>query len=292
MPSVSRTQIPREVETIDFVQRWGEIVERRRVQMEAANAESGISSADYWSKRAKTYRQALHDRTDEDPFFLRVREAITPDTTLIDVGAGTGRHSLALAPLVRRVTAVDPSAAMLGLLRQDLADQRLENVDAIESEWMETDVERSDIVICSHVLYPIADVVPFVRKLEARARDRVFVYLRADPLPTDMGLWSEFRGLPLQGQPTHVDLFNVLAQINIFADVEIVEHRFGWTFASMDEAVAQVANSLCLREDDAASRTRLRGLLESRLIAHPNGRLGGVAGSSRSAIMSWRPTPS
>ena len=289
MPSASRTQIPPEVEAIDYAERWRDIVERRRVQMEAANAESGISSADYWSKRAKTYRQALHDRTDEDPFFLRVRQAITPDTSVIDVGAGTGRHTLALAPHVRRVAAVDPSAAMLALLRQDVADQRLANIDIIESEWMRVDVEPADVVICSHVLYPIADVVAFVRKLEASARERVFVYLRADPLPTDMGLWSEFRGEPLQGQPTHTDLFNVLAQFNIFADVEIVEHRFSWTFASMDEAVAQVSHSLCLREDDAPSHVRLRDLLESRLVTHANGRIGSAIGSSRSAIISWRP---
>src|SRR5438477_9117048 len=166
MPSASRTQIPPEVEAIDYAERWRDIVERRRVQMEAANAESGISSADYWSKRAKTYRQALHDRTDEDPFFLRVREAITRDTTLIDVGAGTGRHTLALAPLVNRIVAVDPSPAMLALLRQDLAEQDIDNVDVIESEWMQADVERAEIVICSHVLYPIADVVPFVLNLQ------------------------------------------------------------------------------------------------------------------------------
>jgi SAM-dependent methyltransferase len=290
MPSARQTEIPGEIESIDYVQRWRDIVERRRVQMEAANAESGISSSDYWSKRAKTYRQALHDRTDEDPFFLRVRAAITPETTLIDVGAGTGRHTLALAPLVRRVVAVDPSSAMLALLGQDIADQRLDNVDVIESEWMQADVPPADIVICSHVLYPIADVVPFVRKLEASARERVFIYLRADPLPTDMALWSEFRGVPLQGQPTHTDLFNVLAQIGIFADIEIVEHRFGWTFASIDEAVAQVAHSLCLREDDTPSHARLRGLLEARLIAHPNGRLGAPVASARSAIMSWHRT--
>jgi len=283
--------LPPTVPPIDYVRRWAQIVERRRAQMDAAYAEARQSSGDYWAKRAKAYRQALHERTDEDPFFLRVRAATTADSSVLDVGAGTGRHTLALAPHVRRVTAVDPSAAMLGLLREDMQVQQLRNVETIEREWMAADVEQADVVICSHVLYPIADVVPFLRKLEASARERVFIYLRADPLPTDMGLWSEFHGVPLQHQPVHMDLLNVLAQIGVFADVEVVEHRFTLTYASVDEAMEQVRNSLCLREDDAAASAKLRRLLDERLVSWPTGRIGPRVESARSAIMSWRPAP-
>lgn len=280
---------PPPIEPIDFVWRWTQIVERRRAQMDAAYAEARQSSGDYWAKRARAYRQALHDRTDEDPFFLRVRAATTAESTVLDVGAGTGRHTLALAPHVRKVTAVDPSAAMLGLLREDLQAQGLANVETVEREWVDAEVAPADVVICSHVLYPIGDVVPFVRKLEAAACGRVFVYLRADPLATDMGLWSEFHGVPLQHQPVHMDLLNVLAQMGIFADVEIVEHRATLTFASMDEAVALARISVCLPEDDAAATTKLRRLLDERLVPWPNGRIGPPISSARSAVMSWKP---
>ena len=140
--------------------------------------------------------------------------------------------------------------------------QHLTNVEIVASGWLEADVEPADIVLCSHVFYPIADPFPFIRKLEASASERVFVYLRVDPLPTDMGLWTEFYGVPLQAQPVALDLLNLLAQIGIIADVEVVEHRFTWTFADLDEAVAQTRNSLCLREDDAPATAKLRALLE------------------------------
>ncbi len=197
---------------------------------------------------------------------------------------------MALAPHVKRVTAVDPSEAMLGLLREDVQAQGLRNVETLLCEWMKAEVAPADFVICSHVLYPIADVVPFLRKLEASARLRLFIYLRADPLATDMGLWKEFYGVPLQPQPVHMDLVNVLAQIGVFADVEVVEHRFTLTFADIDEAMTQVRNSLCLREDDEPANTRLRRLLEERLVEWPDGRLGQQVGSPRSAIVSWRPS--
>jgi SAM-dependent methyltransferase len=283
--------LPPEIPRIDYAARWHDIVERRRAQMDAAYAASAIASTDYWAKRAKAYRQALHFRTEEDPFFLRVRDAASAASTVLDVGAGTGRHTLALAPFVRRVVAVDPSAAMLGMLRQDVESQNVTNVEVVRSEWLDASVEPADVVICSHVLYPIAGVVPFVRKLEQHARERVFVYLRVDPLPTDMGLWPEFYGIPLQAQPVALDLLNLLAQIGIMADMEVTEHRFTWTFADIDEAVAQARNSLCLREDDAAATEKLRALLEDRLIPWPENRLGPQVTAARSAIISWRPTP-
>ncbi len=283
--------LPPEVPPIDYVTRWHDIVERRRAQMDGAYAASGISNVDYWGKRAKTYRQALHLRTDEDPFFLRVRDAVTTSTAVLDVGAGTGRHTLSLSPHVRRVVAVDPSAAMLGMLREDVESQKVTNVDIVHAEWLEASVEPADIVICSHVLYPIADPAPFVRKLEQHALDRVFVYLRVDPLPTDMGLWSEFYGVPLQAQPVALDLLNLLAQIGIVADMEVTEHRFTWTFADLEEAAAQARNSLCLREDDTAATEKVRALLKERLVAWPENRLGPQVGAARSGIISWRPTP-
>jgi SAM-dependent methyltransferase len=257
--------------------------------MDAAYARARLENVDYWGRRAKSYREALHQRTDEDPFLVRVRSAADADSTVLDVGAGTGRHTLALAPHVRRVVAIDPSEAMLELLREDLAAEGLRNVETLLCDWMTAEVEPADFVLCSHVLYPIADIVPFVRRLDAAARRRVFVYLRSDPMPTDMGLWSEFYGVPLQAQPVHMDLLNVLAQIDIMADVEVVEHRFTLTFATLDDALVQARNSLCLREDDAEANAKLRRLLEERLIPWPGGRIGPDVESARSAIISWAP---
>lgn len=288
MPDSAPHLLP-EVAAIDYVARWRSIIERRRAQMDAAYASSRIDNADYWARRAKSYRDALHQRMDEDPLLLRVRADSGPSTSVLDVGAGTGRHTLALAPYVGRITAVDPSEAMLGYLRSDLEAQGIRNVETVLADWMSAEVEPADIVICSHVLYPIADVEPFLRKLDAAALRRVYVYLRADPLPTDMGLWSEFYGVPLQPQPVHMDLVNVLAQIGIFADIEVVEHRFTLTFASFEDAVAQVRNSLCLRDDDVAEDEKLRRLLRERLIEWPGGRLGPDVESARSAIVSWPP---
>ncbi len=286
---MTKPEPPPEVVPVDFIERWRQIVDRRRVQMETAYAASGIENADYWGKRAKNYRQALHGGTERDPLLLRLLGDVDATTTVLDVGAGTGRHTVALAPHVAHVTAVDPSAAMLGYLREDLAEHGITNVTTVDGDWMGVDVPQADVVFCSHVLYPIADVVPFVRKLEAAATRRVYVYLRIDLLATDFGLWSDFWSVPLQGQPTALDLFGALTQAGIMPDVEVVEHRFTWTFHSLDEAVPQVRNSLCLREDDTSATERVRSLLAERMVAWPDGRIGPAINAARSAILSWTP---
>jgi len=280
-PTPSAEDVPPAIAEIDYVARWRQIVERRRVQMDAAYARAGIVHPDYWDRRPVRLRAA-------DPFVDRVVAAAGAGSTVLDVGAGTGRHTLALAPHVAHVTAIDPSGAMIGLLREDVAAHKVENVTAIETEWMQAQVDHADVVICSHVLYPIADVVPFIEKLEAAAKQRVFVYLRADPIATDFGFWRDFHGEPLQDQPTHRDLFNVLAEMGVMADVEVVQTPFHWSFESLDDATRQLAGGLCLADDDETSRTRLRELIRERwdvsdAAVSPPGR------SSRSAIFSWAP---
>jgi SAM-dependent methyltransferase len=287
-PANSAEQLPLPVPEIDYVARWRQIIERRRMQMDTAYERAGIVHADYWGRRAKSYRAATHAATADDPLIERVLRIAGGETSVLDVGAGTGRHTLALAPRVGRVTAVEPSDAMLGLLREDIAAQKLHNVDTVQAEWMDADVQRADVVICSHVLYPIADVVPFIEKLEACAEQRVFVYLRADPVPTDFGFWKDFHGESLQDQPTHRDLFNLLVQTGIMADLEIVPTTFHWSFESLDDAANQLAGALCLRDDDEPSRARLRELMRERW-DEVEGRVMPPPRPTRSAIVSWAP---
>jgi SAM-dependent methyltransferase len=274
---------------VDCVERWRAIVERRRVQIEAAAEHAGRSGDDYWGRRAKSYRDATHGLTEDDPFPRAVLRHVTPVSSVLDVGAGTGRHTLALAPRVRRVTAVDPSPAMLSFLREGAAASKLDNVDVVEAQWPAEGVDQADVVICSHVLYPIADIIPFVRALEAAARERVFIFLRADPIATDFGFWAEFHGEPLQRQPSFLDAYCAMAQDGILADVEIVRAPFTWNFDSLEEAEQHLANSLYLRDGDEAAKARLRELLPQRFSRLPDGRWAPPVTPNRSAILSWSP---
>ncbi len=57
--------------------------------------------------------------------------------------AGTGAWAAYFAPFVARITAVEPSPAMLDVLQETLADQDIRNVDVLQATWPDADAWRS-----------------------------------------------------------------------------------------------------------------------------------------------------
>ena len=92
------------MDEIDWAARWKRVVEDR------ATLAAGHSDTGYWDRRARSFARSTHTRADE---FLQVLEPyLSPRKTLIDVGAGTGRHATPLAARLEWVTAVEPSEGM------------------------------------------------------------------------------------------------------------------------------------------------------------------------------------
>jgi FkbM family methyltransferase len=81
------------------------------------------------------------------------------DSTLIDMGAGTGMMALAAAPLCKRVVAVDVSPAMLGALRREVNQRGLRNVECVQAGFLsyEHQGELADFVYSRHALHQIPD---------------------------------------------------------------------------------------------------------------------------------------
>jgi cyclopropane fatty-acyl-phospholipid synthase-like methyltransferase len=69
----------------------------------------------------------------EEELVLLRAAGLEQETTLVDLGAGTGLVALAAAPHCRRVVAVDPSAAMLRVARARVATAGLANVELVEA---------------------------------------------------------------------------------------------------------------------------------------------------------------
>jgi len=249
------------------VERWNAILDARAQQMDAAYARLGRSSADFWDRRASGYHRSTKDTVAHDPFYLRLRQVLTAQTDILDVGAGTGRFTLALAPYVKDITVVEPNAAMLNYLRQDASEQELTNISYIQTTWQDApDDLQADVVICSHVLYPIRDIVPFLTKLQAATRDTCYIYMRAthiDALTAD--IWRHFHGEERRLPPGYISALDVLYEIGIYANVEIVKIQSSLRFPSLDVAVEELVEQLIL-PDDGKTRDELRNVLRNWLV--------------------------
>lgn len=79
--------------------------------------------------------------------------------TLVDLGAGTGTFALAVAPLCRRVVAVDVSPAMVAALRAHAEQLGLANVDCVQRGFLSYDHsgDPADFVYSRNALHHLPD---------------------------------------------------------------------------------------------------------------------------------------
>jgi ubiquinone/menaquinone biosynthesis C-methylase UbiE len=102
-------------------------------------------------------RKAGFDPTDE---LAELRErGLDADSTLIDVGAGTGVLALAAAPFCRRVIAIDVSPAMLTAIGARAAERGITNIECVHAGFLsyEHAGAPADVVYTRNALHHLPD---------------------------------------------------------------------------------------------------------------------------------------
>jgi ubiquinone/menaquinone biosynthesis C-methylase UbiE len=81
-------------------------------------------------------------------------------STVVDLGAGTGRFALAAAPRVGRIVAVDVSPAMLAVLRERAAAAGLANVECVQAGFLSYEQPglHADAVFTRNALHQLPDM--------------------------------------------------------------------------------------------------------------------------------------
>lgn len=103
----------------------------------------------FFDRFADQYEEQVFTKnTEAEVRFLIEQLALSDGASILDIGCGTGRHSVALAQQGYRMTGVDISSAMLAL-----ADRRAQAA-GVEIEWVHTNAaefareQAFDAVIC------------------------------------------------------------------------------------------------------------------------------------------------
>lgn len=255
----------------DAVARWRWLIARREAIIGAIRERTG-NREDYWTARAGTYGNALRSRPDApNPILdlLLAEPSINAGATLLDVGAGAGRFAIPLARAVRAVTAVEPSAALRAILREDATAAGLSNLRIVEAAWEEAEVEPAEVVLCANVLTPIDDIAPFLRKLDTHATGRCYVVLRANVMDAPIAdLWADIHGVPYPRETTYVDALAALEALGIAAGVRVVSLPGSvWRFATPEDAERLARDRLWLGPvgQDPRADALVRDFLGARL---------------------------
>ena len=198
----------------------------------------------------------------DDPALQVLRRLAAPTETWLDIGAGGGRYSLPLALVTRRVIALDPSPAMIEVLRSGMAEHGIGNIEVLESTWPTEPGPSADVALMAHVGYEIEDFGVFLDTAEAAVHRCVVVMRTSAAARASYTLWSEIHGEERVAYPMLRELLVLLVARDVVPQVELVD-RGNWGYDDPDQIVASMRHMLGLAAGSAKDR-RLQALIDER----------------------------
>jgi SAM-dependent methyltransferase len=241
-----------------------------------------------WTARTVVWYERANARSD---YAARVLEAAAPvlagARSALDVGAGFGALTIALARRLPSVTALEPAPAMVRALRAAVRRERLGNVRVVAAAWTPGAVPPHDVVVCAHVGPLLRPASAFLAGVGELAR-RAVVLVRDAPGGDDKFFFSELypalKGRPYERGNGAEETLAAVAERGVTPVVTTITYRSDQPFESLEEACEFWMTYLEL--DDAASLAYLRDFLPRRLRRDGAGWLAPYA--KRAVVITWR----
>jgi SAM-dependent methyltransferase len=166
---------------------------------------------------------AVDDTLDRDAQSARAAREVLPPVggTVLDVGCGGGRASLALVPPATEIIGTDQSPAMLDLFVEACTAAGVARRTLL-GRWPDIADQApvADVVVCHHVLYNVADIEACVVALTSRARLAVVVEIPTrHPQSGWNDAWRHFWGIERPMGPTDADAVAVLVELGLHPEV-------------------------------------------------------------------------
>lgn len=268
---------------INAIDVWNRFARERRG---AASAEG-----DYWLSKAKDYSRLIDRRwaegDDETRAFLKRLFADRSLRSVLDIGAGTGQWSLFFARLGVNATALEPSAGMRAVLKENIAADpaSARRISVVEGRWPETDAGIFDVSFCSHAMYEWDDLAAAIAALRERTRRRVVLAIRAPYADDFYARLAAFLCPEAPYAGTDFPLLQAaLFQLGIFADVcfESRDTAHVRKFDTIDAAVTAIRNRF------GADGATVRELIVSEGYVEPDGRVR-IPMRGKTACVSFKP---
>jgi SAM-dependent methyltransferase len=261
----------------DWLALWQELAEA--MLKSGPDADAGLVERFRAQDRGRSLRP--------DGLLQHVLATLGPGSTVLELGAGTGRWTIPMARVARRVTALEPSPGMEEMLRANMAEAGADNIDVVAAGWQDADVGPHDVSVAAHSMYTSPDLEGFVRFMERRTRRTCFMELRILPADGVIGDLARRIHGSSHDSPDAVIAWNALYTLGICANVLVEDDAEFRIDASLDDAL-RWARSHLRSQGQTAHDELIRSTLAARLTRTDEGYRW--PDRRRSALMWWRPS--
>lgn len=281
------TSFTRRAGGLDWVAMWQEMYDREREQAESVTESGFAQYADFWRTRAQRFARISEDSVQPDAFMQAIQSDLQPTDTVLDVGAGTGRHIPFLARTVANVIAVEPSEAMRAQLERRVEEERLKNVSVLTEAWPSSHSPEADVVLSVNVVYGVRDIAEFLQGMNTAARRTCYLCLAIDhPTGVLAPLWQQFHHEERYDLPAALEALNVLYQLGYPAQMRVVSNPTNLWYLNWEDALDDARERLRFIPNDERDQA-IRDALAKEFVQRDDGSVVPRKIPLFAAIVSW-----
>jgi cyclopropane fatty-acyl-phospholipid synthase-like methyltransferase len=252
---------------VDYNEVWSDHMKRNR------EVNSARDCSRIWESRDNALRfwnifQENRDRVEK----TIAGTYFTPESRVLDIGAGPGTLAIPFAQRVAHVTVVEPAEGMLSVLREKMAEEGVDNIAIVQKRWEDVNVNEDleppyDVVIASFSL-GMQDIEAAIEKMTEAGNGRIYLYHFAGETPWDRDckdLWPRLYGKEYRPGPKSDILYNVLYQMGIYPHVRTFRLQHAQRFATEEEAMQHFCHQygVTTAEQEAIVREHLAQVLQA-----------------------------
>jgi 16S rRNA G527 N7-methylase RsmG len=253
---------------IDWNEVWKGTLER---ELES-NKNVDCSAIWHNKERAKRFWKMFQDNNAKAITEKRIKGMkLSSDSRVLDIGSGPGTLAIPIAQQVAHVTAVEPSDGMMSVMKENIKEYGIKNINCVHKDWEAIDVESDlsapyDVVFASYSL-GMKDILTSVQKMIDASSRYVYLYWFAGETSWDMHsrrLWPFLHGCEYQPAPKCDVLYNVLYSMGIYPNIKVFPFEHVHRYATFEEAVEDFKSyyNVTSSTQETILRSYLKGILE------------------------------
>lgn len=198
---------------------------------------------DYWDKNAaKRFKRISKNRvaTENQLKMLNLKKT----DTVLDIGCGTGRLAIPIAKKVRKVYALDASREMIKIVKKCVEGEKLNNVQAINTNWESFDInsiEKVDVTISYNSL-GVYEIRKALEKSNEITKRDIYIFTfagKGEWLDDALAKIVYGKNIELRHSSALI-IYNLLFQMGISADIEIKNNYWHSEHETIDDAVLYI----------------------------------------------------